>query len=231
VTRATEDPYTPETIITGDIDDLMPDSLNSIYSPTSPMTSFKNLDHQLRYAFVGLPCHIAGLSLCPDDIWSKIHLRIGIFCSHMPSFKFVDAFIKDRAHNGPVRGIRFRGRGWPGKSYAIHANGNETETGFIDMWYAYNHERAYQLSRCGVCSYYSAEFADISIGDPWHLFGKDDIGSSLVLVRTDRGEEALKSSGKWLNIKEVDRLEYAMDFHVQHSAIKQENKARYGKTR
>ena len=67
VTRATDNPYQPETIITDKISDLTSDRLNSIYSPTSPLTALKNLEKGLKYAFVGLPCHITGLELCPEN--------------------------------------------------------------------------------------------------------------------------------------------------------------------
>lgn len=225
ITRATDDPYKPETIVTGEISDLMSDRLNSILSPTSPLTAIKNLDKGLKYAFVGLPCHIAGLALCPE-IKQNIYLTIGIFCYLTPSFKFVEAFINDMPERSGVVGLRYRGAGWPGKTIAYHRNGMTSEYGFIEVWHKYNYDRAFQLSRCGECTYYSSEFADISIGDPWHLLGQDQNGSSLVLIRSKTGEDVIKASESWINIREVAHGEEAMGFHDYNSQAKQENRVK-----
>lgn len=228
VTRATDDPYQPETIITDKISNLMSDRLNSIYSPTSPLTALKNLDKGLKYAFVGLPCHIAGLELCPE-IKQNIFVTIGIFCHHTPSFKFIERFINDLAENGEAGTMRYRGDGWPGTTIVSHRSGAKSEFSFIDMWYKYNNGRAFQLSRCGECTYYSAEFADIAIGDPWHLLGQDKDGSSLVLIRSKKGEDVINATESLLTIKEVTNFEEVMQFHELNSQIKQQNKKRLDK--
>ncbi len=223
ITRATDDPYRPETIITDKISDLMTDRLNSIYSPTSPLSAIKKLDEKLKYAFVGLPCHIAGLELCPE-LKKNIFVTIGIFCHHTPSFKFVDKFINDLAEKGEVNTMRYRGDGWPGSTAVSHKGGAKSEFNFIDMWYKYNINRNFQLSRCTECTYYSAEFADISIGDPWHMLGQDNDGSSLVLIRSRKGEDVVNASESLLTIKEVTNFEEVMQFHEINSQIKQQNK-------
>ncbi|MGP8153732.1 MAG: Coenzyme F420 hydrogenase/dehydrogenase, beta subunit C-terminal domain [Smithella sp.] len=225
VTRATGDPYEPETIITDKISDLMSDRLNSIYSPSSPMAALKDLGEGFRYAFIGLPCHIAGLKLCPE-IRKKIFVIVGIFCNHTPSFKFVDKFIHDKSGDRGVDRIRYRGDGWPGKTIVFQKNGSTSEFGFPDMWYKYNYNREFQLNRCSECTYYSSEFADISIGDPWHLIGQDQEGSSLVLIRSEKGTYVMNASESWVNMKTVSNIEEAMRFHDLTSQVKQENKDR-----
>lgn len=225
ITRATDDPYKPETIITDKISDLMSDRLNSICSPTSPLTALKRLDEGLKYAFVGMPCHIAGLELCPE-IKKNIFVTIGLFCYLTPSFKFIDTLIDDLSENGEVTGLRYRGKGWPGKTVASHKNGSTSEFNFIDMWYKYNHDRAFQLSRCNECTYYSSEFADISIGDPWHMLGQDQNGCSLVLIRNKKGADVINASKSWVDMKTVSDFEEVMQFHDFNSKSKQENKTR-----
>ncbi|HUN56119.1 MAG TPA: Coenzyme F420 hydrogenase/dehydrogenase, beta subunit C-terminal domain [Smithella sp.] len=225
ITRATDDPYKSETIVTGNISDLMSDRLNSIYSPTSPLSALKSLDEGLKYAFVGLPCHIAGLKLCPE-LKKNIFVTIGIFCTLTPSFKFIDTFADDLSKNGEVTGLRYRGDGWPGKTVAYHQNGGQSEFNFVDMWHKYNYDRKFQLSRCGECTYYSSEFADISIGDAWHMLGRDQEGSSLVLVRSKKGADVIDASESWIDIKTIDNPDEAMQFHDFNSQIKQGNKAK-----
>jgi coenzyme F420 hydrogenase subunit beta len=46
-----------------------------------------------------------------------------------------------------------------------------------------------------VCADHTGEFADISVGDPWHLkTGSDEPGRSLVVVRTERGRRILRQA-------------------------------------
>lgn len=224
ITRATLDPYHPETIITDSIADLSDDRLNSIYSPTSPLTVLKNLDKNFKYAFVGLPCHIAGLTGVPA-IKKNIYVTIGIFCSHTPSFAFLNTFLKDVSSDGDVKSLRFRGLGWPGKTKLIFNDGKIETMQFPAMWHSYNYTKKYQQSRCSICTYYSAEFADISIGDPWILAGKDHIGSSLIFIRSQIGEDVVFASSERITTKEVngDELKLILKFHVDSAEMKQKN--------
>jgi len=224
ITRATDDPYHPETIITDSIADLYSDRLNSIYSPTSPLAALKNLDKNLKYAFVGLPCHIAGLK-CSPGIKKNIFVSIGIFCSHTPSFAFVNTFLKQLSPDGEVRSLRYRGLGWPGKTKLIFADGKFETMHFPAMWHKYNYNKVFQQSRCRTCTYYSAEFADISIGDPWSLSGKDHAGSSLIFIRNKIGEDAVAAAAERITAAEVNgaELKSILKFHEHSAESKQKN--------
>ena len=80
--------------------------------------------------------------------------------------------------------------------------------------------------RVGKFTYYSAECSDISIGDPWHMLGHDQDGSSLVLIRSKKGEDVINTSESSMTIKEVTNFEEVMQFHELNSQIKQQNKKR-----
>ena len=224
ITRATEDPYRPETIITSSVEDLSGDRLNSIYSPTSPLCSLKDLDRGLKYAFVGLPCHVAGISLS-KALRKSIYLTIGIFCSHTPGFEFLNAFLGDLPQKEDIQRLSFRGRGWPGKSTIYYSSGKPHGIWFPAMWNMYNEKKKYQLARCSTCTYYSAEFADISIGDPWSLVREDRNGSSLVFARTERGMNAMQEAAYLVSMQEIedDRRADILRFHNESAASKQMN--------
>ncbi len=224
ITRTTDDPYNPETIITSSVDNLSDDRLNSVYSPTSPLASLKNLEKNTKYALVGLPCHIAGVKLSPQ-IKKNIYATIGIFCSHTPSFKFVKSFLEDLSPDDSVKCLRYRGDGWPGKSKVHFKDGKIFGIPFPAMWHKYNYNKKYQQERCSTCTYYSAEFADVSIGDPWSLVRKDHEGSSLIFVRTDRGMEIVDAAAEKITLEEVsaDQKESILKFHETSAEIKQKN--------
>lgn len=224
ITRATDDPYHPETIITDSIADLSTERLNSIYSPTSPLAALKNLDKTLTYAFVGLPCHIAGIQNAPS-IKKHIKVTIGIFCSHTPSFQFLNTFFKDISAEKDIQRVYFRGDGWPGRTQLMYKDGQKDTIHFTAMWHTYNYAKAFQQKRCSTCSYYSAEFADISVGDPWILAKKDSVGSSLIFIRTQQGEEAVAAATERITMEEITgpKLESILKFHKNSAASKQGN--------
>jgi coenzyme F420 hydrogenase subunit beta len=221
ITRATDDPYMPETIITDSAEDLSDERLNSIYSPTSPLSALKGLDKNKKYAFVGLPCHIAGLTLAPH-IKKHIHATIGIFCSHTPGFDFLNCFIHDVSHEGGIQRISYRGDGWPGKTTLHFADGGSAGMRFPAMWHRYNYGKQFQQSRCSTCTYYSAEFADISIGDPWSLAGKDSEGLSLVFIRSTRGMEIVEAAMDRIDAEEIagTKKDEILKFHISSALSK-----------
>lgn len=225
ITRATDDPFQPETIITSSLKDLSGNRPNSIYSPTTPLSALKDLDKNLKYAFVGLPCHIAGLSLTPS-LKKMIYVTVGIFCSHTPTFGFVETFLRDLSSKNDVKSLRYRGDGWPGKSTIYFKDGDVHSMNFLAMWYTYNNKKAYQQPRCSTCTYYSAEFADIAIGDPWILAKKDRKGSSLVFIRSDRGEDVMAASNYLITFDKVapEMEEPILEFHKESVALKQKNR-------
>jgi coenzyme F420 hydrogenase subunit beta len=51
----------------------------------------------------------------------------------------------------------------------------------------------YRPLRCNLCPDGLGRLGDVSCGDAWHQAGrKDDAGTSLILVRTERGKEILR---------------------------------------
>lgn len=225
ITRATEDPYNPETIITSSPDDIFNNKVNSIYSPVKPLAGLKELDKNLKYAFVGLPCHIAGLEL-NKKFKKNIVFKIGLFCSHTPGFQFVDSLIADTNLSGEISRIRYRGEGWPGKSSLYLKDGREYKIAFPALWHEYNYKRSYEQPRCAKCTYYSAEFADVSLGDPWVLAGSDHSGSSLIFARTERAVDLVNNMDEFMEMYEPegDTKDKILKFHYESIRAKLKNK-------
>lgn len=216
ITRASDDPYNPETIITSSVEDISGNKLNSVYSPTKPLEALRNIDKNSRYAIVGLPCHIAGLSLA-SKFKKNIYLTIGLFCSHTPGFGFVNSLLKDTVLQKNIDRIRYRGEGWPGKSGLYHKDGTQYKIHFPALWHEYNYMRKYEQPRCKECTYYSAEFADISLGDPWVLASKDKVGSSLIFSRTKKGTDIINCMGDYMELftPEGDEKTRILQFHEE----------------
>jgi len=159
-----------------------------------------------RYAVVGLPCQIHGyrkaIALDPR-LKERIVLSIGLFCH---------AAIEHEAYRVMFEGLGERGKtakrfisrigkhpGTPhlempdGSLYPVYFG---ERTGYrpssievINILY-----RLYTPERCTTCFDGLADFADISVGDPWMPEPTDAVkwtdGWSLVVLRTARGQNA-----------------------------------------
>jgi coenzyme F420 hydrogenase subunit beta len=55
----------------------------------------------------------------------------------------------------------------------------------------------YRPVRCYLCPDLTAEFADISVGDPWYRdVGEHETGRSLIMIRTEKGHEIFHQAMK-----------------------------------
>jgi coenzyme F420 hydrogenase subunit beta len=79
------------------------------------------------------------------------------------------------------------------------------ETVFLDLryyWSTYFSSYFFTPLRCLLCNDGTAQLADISVGDAWLPELKDDLGTSLIITRTDIGEKLINSAytNKIINI-------------------------------
>jgi coenzyme F420 hydrogenase subunit beta len=173
----------------------------SRYAPSAPlMDLYKHLAGPGQFAVVGKPCDIAALrslARTDDRIDKKIPLMLSFFCAGIPgrnaSVKIVNTlgFQEDELKN-----FRYRGDGWPGFATAQTTDGREARMSYNDSW---GNILSKQVQfRCKICPDGSGGQADIVCGDAWEsdekgypLFAETD-GRSLVLSRTNRGEQFLQ---------------------------------------
>ena len=88
--------------------------------------------------------------------------------------------------------LRYRGHGWPGMFHARSADGQVVESTYDASWGEIQAGRPW---RCRICPDHSGEFADISVGDPWHRPPQPgEAGRSLVIARTARGLAAVEQA-------------------------------------
>ncbi|MGA2331874.1 MAG: Coenzyme F420 hydrogenase/dehydrogenase, beta subunit C-terminal domain [Syntrophales bacterium] len=165
------------------------DGLNLIYSAPSPSV------------FIGKPCDVAGLRKAQKlrpSLNQNIGAAIGIFCAGTPSSLGTLELLKYyKIDPNTVSDIRYRGKGWPGM-FQVHLKGNNSssfyKSSYKESWGFLNRYRPF---RCYLCPDGTSEFADISCGDPWYReLKEDELGYSLLLVRTARGQEIVRGALK-----------------------------------
>ncbi|MGQ9788757.1 MAG: Coenzyme F420 hydrogenase/dehydrogenase, beta subunit C-terminal domain [Candidatus Hadarchaeaceae archaeon] len=156
-----------------------------------------NMYYQKKVALVGTPCQIIasrrmGLSTPKNEHLSEaIKLRIGLFCSGV--FKYEDFFknVVEKNLQIPLTSVnKFDLKNEKLIIYLKHGPSRELPLSEI---------RKYVDLPCRICSNFSAEMADISIG-----YLGSPAGRSTVLIRTELGEEAFAEAGKLGKLSVID---------------------------
>lgn len=175
----------------------------SRYAPASPcdkLDAIANADAPL--VFIGKPCDVQAATAAARGnarIAQNTALTISIFCAGAPSTNGTRALL-DRLgvpQGAKVTGVKYRGEGWPGEMSATYIAADGAECATRGISYSEGWGRILQQHRqwrCHVCADHTGEFADISVGDPWDKprgAGEAE-GSSLIVVRSERGREFVR---------------------------------------
>ena len=175
-------------------------------------------------ALVGLPCHIHAFrkyqSKFPRKV-ANVKVVIGLFCHLAIEIEGTEKMIERAGiQKKDLLRIEYRGGEWPGQVRAILKNGEIRALHTADYKDgAFNYLKyLYYPERCLTCIDFSAELADLSVGDPW-LRQKDGKyiykgGHSLVLVRNDRARKVINMAHACddINIEPVDETLLAHRF-------------------
>lgn len=149
-------------------------------------------------AIIGQPSEIAAVAnarrLRPE-LEKKIGLTMSFFCAGTPPTRATTTLLeRNKVELSSIASLRYRGHGWPGH-FAPTRKG-ETEPAFkqtySESWAFLQSMRPWSVQ---IWPDGSGELADISCGDPWYS-QPDGVnpGSSLVLVRTERGRQLLQAA-------------------------------------
>jgi coenzyme F420 hydrogenase subunit beta len=171
----------------------------SRYAPASPCDGLQRIEASAEPSvFIGKPCDIAGLKMAQalrPELALKTALSIGFFCAGTPStLGTLDLLRQFGVGLEQVAELRYRGLGWPGAARVAFKDGcrQPLKVSYGDSW---GFIQKYRPFRCYLCPDLTAEFADISVGDPWYReTGENEPGRSLILIRTARGREIFRQA-------------------------------------
>lgn len=166
------------------------------------------LNSEGKFAVVGLPCHLHGLAKLfqeHPEIREKIPYVFGLMCSKTSTNLATKFYLRGRGLNPEnVKTIRYRSNGWPG-SISVELNSGE-----IKYFPRSPREKKWQIlqstsfnsnftvPRCLICCDHTAEFSDLSFGDPRYPeeLKNEIIGKNIIVCRTKAGEQLLESAFK-----------------------------------
>ncbi len=145
--------------------------------------------------FVGQPSEVTALTKAGrmrPQLKEKVGLTISFFCAGSPATKGTIELLKTMGIDpNQVQELRYRGNGWPG-NFAVTLKGQSIPVGQKTYKESWGILQAYRPYSTHVCPDGTGEDADISCGDPWYREVRNgEAGSSLVVVRTERGREII----------------------------------------
>jgi len=173
----------------------------SRYAVSSPLSGLASaLDQVDSLLFVGKPCDAAGLhkiSQQDEKARRRVALSLSFFCAGTPSTSGNKQYIEKQLGGKPeqLHSLKYRGEGWPGlweASGTVSGKQVSSTATYAESWGKLQASRQW---RCYICPDHSGEYADIALGDAWYK-APDGVnpGSSLIVVRTERGKRFLESA-------------------------------------
>jgi len=201
VLQVASDPQAPQrnrTQLSRNRDDLLA-AAGSRYAPASPCDALDRIENAPGpCVFIGKPCDVQALRKSQarrPALAARVGLAIGIFCAGTPSSGGTLALLaRHRIALAPLRGLRYRGQGWPGR-FAVQLQGEPEWHAPASYAEAWGFLESHRPHRCHLCPDGSSEFADLACGDPWHLDpAAHPEGMSLLLVRTEAGRAFVRSA-------------------------------------
>ena len=170
----------------------------------------RELEKSRKTMFVGTPCQVAGLRKylllsLPPALQDNL-LLVDVVCHAVPSQlawrKYLDGKVAKYGHGTYINHISFRKKDFGWKRYALaldFANGKGYrgplgEDSFLNGFLA----ELFSRPSCHCCSCRELRSgSDLTLGDYWRVGDRftsmdDDIGTSLLIVNTRRGEALLE---------------------------------------
>lgn len=151
-----------------------------------------------KWAVVGLPCHILAFKKASKifkELNDSIAFYIGLLCGHTLYPQAIRFLLeKERVSIDKIKSISYRGEGWPG---GMNVKLKDDQNVFLDLryyWSTYFSSYFFTPFRCLLCNDATAELADISLGDAWLPELNDNLGTSLIISRSNIGEKLIRSA-------------------------------------
>lgn len=190
-----EDPVRNRTRLSRTREELLSSS-GSRYSPASVCNGLNLVKGgQSPCAVIGKPSEIAALRKAQshdEALDRRVGVALSFFCAESPSTQGTISLVgKMGVPEGEVADIRYRGLGWPGH-FAVTKKDDTAPFARQSYRESWAFLQAFRPWSVHLWPDGSGELADISCGDPWYTEpGDDNLGSSLVIVRTRRGREII----------------------------------------
>ena len=177
--------------------------MNNVYSMVA-----EDLQNNHTVLFSGTPCQVSGLKIMLEkrNISTEQLIAVDFICHGVPSPKVWESYLQYLSNRGDISAVNFRhkARGWHDFYLNIQYKNNKAQSisheldpymrGFLS-------DKNIRPS-CYQCSFKGKKYlSDITLGDAWKIEKdkpewSDDKGTSLFIVRTEKGQKLLNSIPK-----------------------------------
>lgn len=184
----------------------------SKYLPASVenVVKYISMNNNCSIIVVGTPCQIHGIKKFINHFkLYKNHnniLFLGLFCDQTLNYNLINYFQQRYANGREIINLDYRNKeksGWPGDTKISLANGNAM---FIKRNIRMSLKKFYQLNRCLFCIDKLNQMADISFGDCYIPGQESNLGISNIIIRTEKGLNAIRKHKGNFYINEIDPL-------------------------
>lgn len=150
-----------------------------------------DLSNGQKILFVGTPCQIA--AIVEFSNYHPLLFTVDLICHGTPSPKAWNVYLNDVHRNKKIKSVFMRDKtyGWRNFSMCIvYQNGKVYKRSLAhDLYLRGFLENVFLRKSCYQCAFKSTDrLGDITLADYWGMLGKDDGGTSLVAVNTEKGE-------------------------------------------
>lgn len=217
----TEDCYSAKFISITDKEDLAR-LRGSKYLQAKVGNTYKQVKEDLQSGrqvlFSGTGCQVNGLKCFLGQNYENL-ICVDVICHGVPSPALWKKYAeyREKKNSGKLKGINFRCKDDDWTDFGMKAVLENIPQGEVKQLYISKDKdpyiqmflRDYCLRpSCYECVAKDVKMSDLTIADFWGIDDvapemNDGMGTSLVLVRTDKGKKAFKSIKKYMNIKEV----------------------------
>lgn len=189
----------------------------------------KDLEAGFLVLFSGTGCIINGLVSFLNRHYDKL-ICVDVICHGVPSpmiwSKYVDYIEKREKKRVTGVNFRYKGIGWEQFGLAKKNNGEviSFQTAGDDP-YLQMFLRNYSLRpSCYHCRAKSTRHSDFSLGDFWGIDNvapemNDDKGTSLVIIRSEKGVMVFNSIKEHLTVKEVDYADAVKSNSAEYTSV------------
>jgi len=176
----------------------------SRYAPVPTLINVKQIldSSDEKYAFVGKPCDVAGISnfltLYPEYV-ERIKIKISFFCAGMPSMNGTKSVLNKLQVGHNLTSLKYRGNGWPGSFTATDTTGKTGSMSYNDSWGKIL-GRTIHL-RCKICPDGIGMLSDVTFADGWeekdgYPSFEEKPGESLIILRNAFASDLLDNAVK-----------------------------------
>jgi len=170
---------------------------NSVYLPILAYENFRPDQKKGNFLLVGTNCQLIGARNILGKEGSRA-CTISLCCKQQKTLGFA-LFVAKRLgivlNRESSEGISFRGEGWPGR-IRIGCSAMDWEDA-AGLPYG---KKLWRVPGCRFCPNPAGADVDLTLADPWQIYGDDKVGSTLVIAWTKKGIDLLRNNEDLLDV-------------------------------